>query len=248
MKKCSKCKQLLSKENFYKRKTAKDGLRSVCIECERRHNVKYYTANTDQEKARTNEYRKTHLDLYRGIDRNREKTEKRKRWREQWAIDNPSKKNEYGRSNGKRRRANGKAQEYMKLWRSKNREKNLIQHRKDDKKRRGTLKGRIDHNFSTQIWIAIKQLKRGRRWEKLVEYTLDELIARLTLTMPEGYQWDDYLHGKLHVDHIMPKCSFKYESTNDDQFKKCWSLQNLQLLPAAENLKKGSKVSIPKGG
>jgi len=66
--------------------------------------------------------------------------------------------------------------------------------------------------------------------------------------MPKGYQWDDYRKSKLHIDHIIPKCLFKYNSTNDDQFRKCWALNNLQLLSSTENIKKGGKVSIPKGG
>lgn len=36
-----------------------------------------------------------------------------------------------------------------------------------------------------------------------------------------------------------------FETTEDDDFKRCWALSNLQLLPAFDNLSKGSKIDKP---
>jgi len=60
--------------------------------------------------------------------------------------------------------------------------------------------------------------------------------------MPAGYTWDDFLVGKLHIDHIIPKSAFKYSSPNDLNFQKAWALSNLQLLPVKKNLKKGTRI------
>lgn len=42
MKKCSKCKQIKSKSEFYKDNSRKDGLFGWCKECQNKHNKKYY--------------------------------------------------------------------------------------------------------------------------------------------------------------------------------------------------------------
>lgn len=52
--------------------------------------------------------------------------------------------------------------------------------------------------------------------------------------------WENY--GKWHVDHIQPITSFKFEDTNDDDFKKCWCLNNLQPLWGYDNISKSNKM------
>ena len=42
--------------------------------------------------------------------------------------------------------------------------------------------------------------------------------------------------------HIIPVIAFEFESENDDQFKKRFSLQNLQPLWARDNMVKGAKI------
>ena len=54
--------------------------------------------------------------------------------------------------------------------------------------------------------------------------------------------WGNY--GKWHVDHIIPQAFFKYTSTDDVEFKYCWSLNNLQPLWAKDNIKKKDKILI----
>jgi hypothetical protein len=44
-----------------------------------------------------------------------------------------------------------------------------------------------------------------------------------------------------HIDHIKPRSLFTYTSIEDEQFKKCWALSNLQPLEALENIRKGNK-------
>jgi hypothetical protein len=87
--------------------------------------------------------------------------------------------------------------------------------------------------------------KAGRSWERLVGYTQDALVARLKQTIPAGYTWQDYLDGRLHLDHITPCAAFNVSSTDDIDFRLCWQLSNLQLLPASENCSKGAKLPKP---
>jgi len=56
----------------------------------------------------------------------------------------------------------------------------------------------------------------------------------------ENMTWENY-GSYWHVDHIKPQSLFEFESADDDGFKKCWALENLQPLSAKENWKKGNK-------
>ena len=109
-------------------------------------------------------------------------------------------------------------------------------------KRLSTAKGRLSNIMSRRVYDSLRGKKNGR-WEDLVDYTVGDLIKRLQATLPPGYTWDDYINGSdLQVDHIIPIAAFKFESSQDEDFKKCWALNNLQFLPAHENLTKGSKL------
>jgi len=41
------------------------------------------------------------------------------------------------------------------------------------------------------------------------------------------------------IDHIIPHFTFKYISIEDENFKKCWALENLRPLSAKQNLLDG---------
>ena len=103
------------------------------------------------------------------------------------------------------------------------------------------LNGRI----STIIRSSLKNNKNGKHWEDLVDYTLDDLVKRLKKTIPKGYCWQDFLEGKLHLEHIIPKNAFNFTKLEHTDFKRCWALKNLRLLPAKENLIKGKKLTKP---
>lgn len=107
-------------------------------------------------------------------------------------------------------------------------------------KRPPTIKAILDDRMCTAIRRAILTGKNGRKWSDLVDYSVSDLIGRLSDTMPQGYSWERI--GEMHIDHIIPKSLFKYESENDLKFKECWALANLQLLPAMENISKGNRI------
>lgn len=86
---------------------------------------------------------------------------------------------------------------------------------------------------------------KSARWEALVGYTLDDLVKRLKRTMPKGWTWDDFMAGRLHIEHKTPLSAFNFTSENDLDFRRAWALSNLRLLPAAENIAKGDTVDGP---
>ena len=107
-------------------------------------------------------------------------------------------------------------------------------------------KYKLSSRMSCNMRNSLKQKsKAGRHWETLVDFSLEQLEKRLRRTMPNGYTWQDFIDGKLHIDHKIPIAVFNYQTPDDLDFKKCWTLKNLQLLPAKENLIKSAKIDKP---
>jgi hypothetical protein len=89
--------------------------------------------------------------------------------------------------------------------------------------------------------IAV-ELKQGRfRFGAMTGYTFDELWARLLQTMPSDASIADFMHGRLHIDHIKPRAAFNL--ADHSQLTSCWALDNLQLLWAADNQKKWRHIN-----
>jgi len=101
---------------------------------------------------------------------------------------------------------------------------------------------KIGKRINAGMRKALKKGKDGYSWEVLLGYTRKQLYFHLDSTMPDGYTWDDL--DELHIDHIVPKTSFNFSDYSDDEFKKCWAMDNLQLLPAIENMQKGCKEAV----
>jgi len=115
--------------------------------------------------------------------------------------------------------------------------------------RRNKWKTDLKFNLTVKLFrginISTKKNKENRMWEKLVGYTCKDLKKHLKKTIPSGYTWQDYLRGKLQIDHIIPISAFNYTKPENMSFKKCWSLKNLRLLPIRENKIKGTSLIKP---
>ena len=115
--------------------------------------------------------------------------------------------------------------------------------RNKNKKRQNEryFKNKVSFNFSRRMRKSLNNLKGGRSWEALAGYTLKELKAHLEAKFTNGMSWENY--GEWHIDHIIPLSNFVFTDTNSNEFKECWSLQNLQPLWAIENIKKSNKMA-----
>lgn len=100
-----------------------------------------------------------------------------------------------------------------------------------------TLDGRLAANVAG----ACKGRSAGlAKWWAALGYTVTDLVAHLQSTMPAGSTWDDFLAGRLHIDHKRPRAAF--DLTDIEQVRQCWSLGNLQLLTAADNIAKSDRL------
>lgn len=114
------------------------------------------------------------------------------------------------------------------------------------KKNKSDLRFQLNDHMKTRIRFSLKKgTKNTYHWELLVGYTVNQLKKRLNKTMPEGYTWQDYINGKLHIDHKIPVSVFNFTKSEDIDFKRCWALSNLQLLPAKENISKHNNLNKP---
>ena len=86
-------------------------------------------------------------------------------------------------------------------------------------------------------------ISKGRRhWEDLVPYTADDLKKHLESLFQPGMSWENYGKFGWHIDHIIPKSFFQFTSTEDVEFKYCWSLDNLQPLWWRDNIVKSNNI------
>ena len=86
---------------------------------------------------------------------------------------------------------------------------------------------------------SLKEIRKNAPTFTLLGYTPIELVKHLESQFQDGMSWDNM--NEWHIDHIRPVASFNYDSTEHPDFKKCWALNNLQPLWAADNIRKGDK-------
>lgn len=126
----------------------------------------------------------------------------------------------------------------VKAERLRSRPRTTYDRRYSRKRYANDVKYRIRLSFASRMNKALKGLKAGRKWCDLVGYDVEELRAHLEVQFQPGMSWDNY--GEWHIDHIKPVSQFTYTTTDDPEFKECWSLDNLQPLWATDNLKKSN--------
>lgn len=106
-------------------------------------------------------------------------------------------------------------------------------------------KFRLNTNMRQSIHNSIRRnSKNGRSWKRLVDYSIDDLMKHLERKFDKNMSWDNW--GEYwHIDHILPISKFNFEKPEDDDFKRCWALNNLQPLEATKNIRKQNKLKRP---
>jgi len=86
-------------------------------------------------------------------------------------------------------------------------------------------------------------------------YTIEQLKQHLENQFEPWMTWENHGNYKIkewndedkstwkwQIDHIIPQSALSYTSMEDENFKKCWALENLRPLSAKENIKKGNRI------
>lgn len=97
-------------------------------------------------------------------------------------------------------------------------------------------------NFRTAIYQVLKEsnVEKNKHYFDILQYTPEELIIHLEKQFTDTMSWDNY--GVWHVDHKSPITSFDIQEMGDEEFMKCWGLDNLQPMWGDENIRKSNKI------
>jgi hypothetical protein len=133
--------------------------------------------------------------------------------------------------------------EYIKEYR----EKNIDKIRKIKRDYERTRKAndplyKLIANFRTAIYQVLKEnnINKNGHYFEILGYTPYDLIEHIESKFTEGMTWENY--GEFHIDHIIPISSFNIQEIGDNEFMKCWSLENLQPMWGEDNIRKGGTI------
>lgn len=102
-------------------------------------------------------------------------------------------------------------------------------------------KHKVHSNVARLVRRGLEGFIKSKPTFDLLGYTIQDLKIHLENQFKDGMTWENYGYKGWHIDHKIPRAKLPFTSHNDDNFKKCWSLENLQPLWAEENYKKGDK-------
>jgi hypothetical protein len=133
--------------------------------------------------------------------------------------------------------------EYLKEYREKNID-NIRKTKRDYERNRKASDPlyKLISNFRTAIYQVLKEsnVEKNGHYFDILGYTPEELIVHLENQFTEGMTWENY--GEFHVDHKLPISSFNIKEIGDEEFMKCWCLDNLQPMWGEENIRKSNKI------
>lgn len=268
VRRCTKCgeEKPATLEFFRKQDRGLYGLRSQCRECEAAYNKAqkkaFYNANAEAERAKAAAYRaanaekvkearKKHYEANREellarraayYEKNREQIAEQRRASYAANVEN-ERRIQRERRAADPERVRQREREYRKAnlerIRAKDRATGLNKFYKRYKKDIGfTLKVRT----SALVRASLKAMSKSKRTEELLGYSTEILKAHLEAQFTRGMNWQAFMEGQIHIDHIIPVSSFNITSETCDEFRRCWSLSNLRPLWAKDNIAKGAKV------
>lgn len=130
-------------------------------------------------------------------------------------------------------------------WRKANPKKVQLYQQRSNAKVRSTSQGQLSAKMSSRICLSLQNKKKNQRWLELADFTLEQLKRHIEKRFAEGMSWKLYMKGQIHIDHKIPVSAFNFATPADIDFKKCWSLKNLQPMWSHENQSKNDKLIKP---
>lgn len=238
---CNDCGLLLTDDNWASYN--KNSKYHVCNSCQKNRSRKWYNENIENSKASGARYRA-------------ENNEKLKEYFKKYHLKNRDLRNLSNKERYEKIKDTPKLKESRKIYRENNKESLKIRHRNYKINRKlndPSFKLRDVVSVSIRISLKNKDLKKiGSAWENL-PYTPQELKSHIEAKFEPWMNWNNWgLYNcktwddnnpstwKWNLDHIIPHSKFAYTSITDDDFKKCWALDNLRPLSAKQNVIDGA--------
>jgi len=239
MKRCPRCKEVKQLNYFSFSKTSQDQRMGNCRKC---NTVRSMAWQEDHK-----EYRRQYLKEWNSKN-SIYVSDCKKQWREENKEVLVQNSKEYREKN----------RDVLLIKKKEYRERNtelILQKAHDYYWSHRKLKGRlpvmsepmrkIKRRMGKAIWEALRGRKDGIGWETWVGYTVKDLMEHLESLFTKGMTWENYGMKGWHVDHKVPVVAFDFANTDSDEFRLCWSLENLQPLWLKDNLEKNSKILHP---
>lgn len=211
---CTACSCEKSLNDFSRSAKSGLGVKSVCKDCAAKQGRLYRERNIERERVRSRAYTASHLEQVAA---------RKRRWREQ----NPD-----------------RAREADNAWRAANPLRVAATNKRVYERQRTDPQKRIENSISACINQSIRRgSKARRRTEEILGYSFHELKIHLERQFVPGMSWANYGNGDghWHIDHIVPKAAFKYETPDCPEFRAAWALTNLRPLWDQENRQKHAK-------
>lgn len=129
--------------------------------------------------------------------------------------------------------------EYNKNWKNKQYTENTIY--------------RLRIIISTSMMRSIKKNKTNKRLYRYLGYSIEELKEHLEHQFEDWMNWDNLgltankEKETWQIDHIIPVNTFNIKEIGDEEFRKCWALDNLRPLDSYINNRRPKDGSDIKG-
>lgn len=244
---CRKCNKILSIEEFYKDKNRPDGYDDICKTCKNEYQRKL--KSRPDQKLKQSEHDKQH---YKN-NKEYHKT-KSKQWREQHQVEIQQysqqyreKNREYFLNKSKEHKLKNR-KKYLKYYKNYMKTHRVERNQYENERYKNNPMVRLRKSISASIRYSLKynncnKLKNNKKWEDLVGYDVEKLKQHLETLFEKNMTWENYgnENNKWVIDHIKPISWFKFNSCEEEEFKKCWSLDNLQPMWFNENNLKSNK-------
>lgn len=218
---CTKCKILKNDDEFHKNKYSKSGYLTRCKNCIRERDRISYQKNPSKKRESARKLRNKNPELIKKRKKCYYENNKEK-------ILNTAK--EYY--------LNNKEQHLKKCneWVKNNKEKSNLIKKRYKNKLRSNPKYKLNESISRSInkVLSYKTSKNNQSWITLVNFSIEDLYKHIESKFTPGMTWDNYGKDGWHLDHVIPKHYFKFNSADHPAFKACWSLDNLQPLWATK--------------
>ncbi len=218
MKKCRKCGEEKSIDEFYKHKKMYDGYLNFCKRCVLRRVKIHGEKNRERIKRYCRKWQKENKDKRK--EYREDNPDKIKLWRDR---DYSKHKQKYiARANKYYKDNPEKVKEYARVY--------------NNMRRKTDINYKILCNLRRRLHNTITKGFKSARTLELLGCSIDYLKEHLEIMFKKGMCWNNYGMFGWHIDHIIPCNSF--DLTKSEEQNKCFNYTNLQPLWAKENWSK----------
>lgn len=257
---CNVCKldKELSTNYFYFYKERKK-FKITCIECCKKRVKINYNKNPEKHKEACKKY----------VEKNKEKLkEYNRQYAKKYYYKYQEKFKDLAKIYATKNKE--KRKKYQKEWIEKNKEHirqyDRDRYAKEDVKKSANKRNKkkyhnnplvkLRRNISADIRDNLKKINLSKNYKSIIKYlpySIKQLKEHLESLFDFWMTWSNWgrynyknwddnnqLTWKWNIDHIIPQSDLSYTSMEDENFKKCWSLENLRPYSAKQNVIDGA--------